>query len=154
MYINIPLLAILGISSITPKQSYVLKNVTRRYNVGSWLDAPCGMVVWTAPVISELRKEHAQLTYTGIDVVPSVIESNTKRLSDYADFMKFDAIDLSQPAKLPKADALISRDALQHLSYRGIAGALKNYCASNAGLLLLGSYCRGGFSSFDPCICF
>lgn len=35
---------------------------------------------------------------------------------------------------------LLSRDALQHLSYAAIAGVLQNYCLSGAAYLLVGSY--------------
>jgi hypothetical protein len=44
-------------------------------------------------------------------------------------------------AKLPTGyELLLSRDALQHLNYRGIAGALATYCAATATYLLVGSY--------------
>ena len=43
--------------------------------------------------------------------------------------------------KLPTGyELLLSRDALQHLNYRGIAGALATYCAASATYLLVGSY--------------
>ena len=52
---------------------------------------------------------------------------------------KFSVADLSSPlTKLPAGfDLVLSRDALQHLSYRHIAGAITSYCRSDAQFLLV-----------------
>jgi hypothetical protein len=102
--------------------------------------------------------------YLGVDVVSSVIAKNTDTFSQEYLWMKFAEMDLSTYSpvvsssllrrhssstnttitylsSLPSGFQLIlSRDALQHLSYAAIAGALSHYCASGASYLLVGSY--------------
>jgi hypothetical protein len=70
--------------------------------------------------------------------------------------MSFGIADLSNPSTvLPRVKklennnttaALLSRDALQHLSYRAIANAFKVYCGSDVDWLLLGSYVVSGLN--------
>ena len=60
---------------------------------------------------------------TGVDVVSSVIDKNKVKFNDL-EWMKFSSQDLSSwTENLPNGyDLILSRDALQHLSYSSIAG--------------------------------
>jgi SAM-dependent methyltransferase len=51
------------------------------------------------------------VTYVGVDVVPSVVESNQRQFgNDNIKFQKFETL-----AKLPPANLLVCKDVLQHL---------------------------------------
>ena len=81
-----------------------------KYDIKSVLDAPCGDLTWMRhllPTFSELN-----VTYTGIDIVSSVIRVNKRYESS---FVNFQHIDLTS-SELPKADLVFSRQAMQHLN--------------------------------------
>jgi hypothetical protein len=121
--------------------TYILRMVIYKYGITKLMDAPCGALAWTERFVKELRTEIPCLSYTGVDIVPSVIEANRKKFSDYQ-FAQFYVRDISDPIhKLPHNQELIlSRDSLQHLSMPLIKTAIQNYCAANAKYLLVGSY--------------
>ena len=130
------------------------------------LDAPCGGVhsSWMNGTLRKLKENVPCFTYLGVDVVPSVVQKNQESFSKQSSWVRFAEMDLSssyssspssyginrnassgagnvQIRSLPSGFQLIlSRDALQHLSYAAIAEALRNYCHSNAVYLLVGSY--------------
>jgi hypothetical protein len=125
---------------------YILQLIVNKYGITSLLDAPCGAVSnsWTRQVIIQLSSDIPCFRYHGVDVVESVIQKNTAafaaaRLDRWA---KFSQADLSLGSTmLPKGyEIILSRDALQHLTYKGIAGAVDTYCRSDARYLLVGSY--------------
>jgi hypothetical protein len=82
----------------------------------------------------------------GVDVVENVVAQNNIELKPFQDWARFEFADLSSPStKLPPGfDLLLSRDALQHLSYKAIARALRTYCSSGAKFILVGSYLHPG----------
>ena len=81
---------------------------------------------------------------TGVDIVESVIAQNKVLLPT----MKFDVLDFSsQPLPVMSgkgASAIFTRDALQHLPYQTIVGALENFARSSATYLVVGSYFTPG----------
>lgn len=135
-----------SMASLAVVTSQILRLVAFKYNILSVIDAPCGHAAysWTAVALSHLFQEIPCFVYHGIDVVDSIILSNLKYFS--ADVrtnrISFATMDLSaEDAVLPRGfDLIFSRDALQHLSYAGIAGVLATFCRSDAMYLLVGSY--------------
>lgn len=126
---------------------YLLELVLLRYGLSSMLDAPCGGVYdsWMAVAISRIRKSIPCFRYHGVDVVSSVIEKNNDRFKSL-EWIKFGTQDLSSwTENLPTGyDLILSRDALQHLSYYSIAGALSKYCRTDSKFLAVGSYLDNG----------
>jgi len=127
------------------------------------LDAPCGGVhsSWMNSTLKKVKETIPCFSYMGVDVVSSVITKNHESFSQHSDWVHFSELDLSiyeqksmsnffinrnksnnEISSLPKNffQLILSRDALQHLSYSAITGALRHYCSTNADWLLVGSY--------------
>jgi hypothetical protein len=123
-----------------------LKGLLYRYGLVSMIDAPCGAVhaSWMRQVIEEVTSAVKCFEYYGLDVVLSVVSKNVDYFANYSNqkSVRFSQVDLSlDHAVLPTGYKLIlSRDALQHLSFADIAGVLRNFCKTDAEYLLVGSY--------------
>mmetsp|Transcript_13029 Transcript_13029/g.13088 ORF Transcript_13029/g.13088 Transcript_13029/m.13088 type:complete len:312 (-) Transcript_13029:159-1094(-) len=121
----------------------ILRTILYKYGVTRLLDAPCGAVShsWMSLTLNHLHSDMSCFRYHGVDVVPMVIERNKDAFKDQS-WASFTQMDLSnQKSSLPIGyDMILSRDALQHLPYHLIAGALDAYCRSDALYLLVGSY--------------
>jgi hypothetical protein len=122
----------------------VIRQILFKYHATSVLDAPCGGVhsSWTRQTILRIKQEIPCFQYYGVDVVESVIAKNKAALAQHDEWAQFMVADLSSSkTRLPLGyDIILSRDALQHLSYNAIAGAMRAYCATNSRYLLVGSY--------------
>ena len=96
------------------------------------MDAPCGDLFWFRQMESlELDR------YVGIDIVPELIEElSAAPPIPNAEFSRLDVIS----ARPPKADAILCRDFLVHLSYRQIYRCLRNFRASGSTYVLLTSF--------------
>ncbi len=104
-----------------------LPGLVARFGARSLLDAPCGDFHWLSQV--ELGVE----SYTGIDIVPALIEENRRRYGAAGrTFLVADVV--TDP--LPRADLVLCRDLLVHLSFADIRRALRNFRASGAAHLL------------------
>lgn len=133
-----------------------------KYNILSLIDAPCGAVSssWMRRLLLEIRAKLPCFVYYGVDVVESVIRQNSLAFPSDSG-ISFSTMDLSSVSSSPPPppssspsiphsspqsslplhhDAILSRDAMQHLSYRDIARAFTNFCKTNSRYLLLGSY--------------
>ena len=120
-----------------------INNLIFNYKVTRFIDAPCGAVhsSWMKKTVLEIKEKLPCFHYRGADVVQSVIDQNIIKLSNYSSWMAFAQMDLSaSTALLPKGDMILSRDALQHLSYDTAAKVLRTYCRSGSKYLLVGSY--------------
>jgi len=95
--------------------------------VQSILDAPCGDANWIREIITGIA-------YTGIDIVPSLIEQNIHQWTGN-DAHRFTVADITVDP-LPKADLILCRDCLVHLSFAHIDAAVANFRASGARWLL------------------
>jgi len=104
-----------------------LPSLLRKYEVRSLLDAPCGDLFW----ISNMDLEGIQ--YTGIDIVPALIEENRRRYASTQ--FEFQCADLMRD-QLPSADLILCRDCLVHFSYDDVAVAIKNMQSSRSKWLL------------------
>ncbi len=91
------------------------------------IDAPCGDLNW----IKLLKLE--KINYIGIDVVEDIIIRNNKDYSnDKRTFICADLINCVPP----KADLILCRDCLVHLSYADIKKIIKNFKKSGSKYLL------------------
>jgi SAM-dependent methyltransferase len=102
----------------------VLPNLLEEYDIKSIVDAGCGDFNWMA---------HIDLPdYTGIDIVPELIEANQKYATDNIRFVQGD---ITQD--LPEADLTIVRFVFIHISNAAIKAVLDNV---KSKYLLAGTY--------------
>jgi hypothetical protein len=93
----------------------------------SLLDAPCGDFNWMRHVAL------GDVAYVGADVVAEVVERNRREYGGAR--RSFLALDLTRDP-LPRADVILCRDCLIHLSYADALSALDNFRRSGARHLL------------------
>ncbi|AWB23071.1 class I SAM-dependent methyltransferase [Methylobacterium currus] len=94
--------------------------------VATLLDAPCGDAGWMASI------DLGGIRYVGADIVADLIVRN--RIHHPPRFA-FHVADITQDA-LPRADAILCRDCLVHLSFANIDRALANFRRSGARWLV------------------
>ena len=89
----------------------------RDHNVRRVVDLGCGDFRIGARLVG------AEITYTGIDIVPDLVRANTERHG--GERVRFACLDIiSDP--LPEGDLCLIRQVLQHLSNEQISGVLAN----------------------------
>jgi hypothetical protein len=106
-----------------------LPAVLHRLGVRALLDVPCGDFHWMRHV--DLR----EIEYIGGDIVPAIVECNQAAYGDRAGRRRFVQLDLTRDT-LPRADAVLCRDGLVHLSDANIARAFDRVRASGARHLI------------------
>lgn len=108
-----------------------LPGLLSRLGATSMLDAPCGDLNWMRHVELPVRN------YYGVDIVPSVITENRQRFGHA--HRRFAVADLTRD-KLPRADVILCRDCIVHVSFEDAALILENFRATGATWLLLNTY--------------
>lgn len=108
-----------------------LPALLQELNVTSMLDAPCGDFNWMRHV------PLSHIAYTGVDVVPSLIEQNQQQYG--SETTRFMVADLTK-TDLPQADLIFCRDCLVHLSFCDASRVLKQFKQSGAKYLLTTTY--------------
>jgi hypothetical protein len=104
-----------------------LPALLEQFNITSVLDAPCGDFNWMRLVV-----EATAIRYLGADVVADIVSSNRRFESDRVAFV---SLDITADA-LPKADLMICRDCLFHLSYAATRAFLENFVRADIPYLL------------------
>jgi hypothetical protein len=120
-----------GLGSEAPATAAIreaLPALLQRLGARSLLDAPCGDAGW-------IGRMKLDLDYTGIDIVPSLIEANRQRVADGELPGRFLVADITRDA-LPRADVILCRDCLVHLSFDNIVRAVDRFRTSGARFLL------------------
>ena len=108
-----------------------LPELLARLHVKTLVDAPCGDFHWMRHV------DLGDIAYTGIDVVAGLVERCQQTFgSPGRQFLCRNIV--TDP--LPRADAILSRDCLSHLSNEHVFAALRNFRASGATYLLATTY--------------
>jgi hypothetical protein len=103
-----------------------LPSVLKSLGTKVLLDLGCGDFTWMKEVTLDCR-------YIGVDIVSNVIERNRERYA--AATRTFDVLDaVSMP--LPKADTVLCREMIFHLSFADIRRVLANVRASEARYLI------------------
>jgi len=115
----------------TAKIRVEIQKLFQDLEIKSILDVPCGDFNW----MKEINLE--QLSYTGMDIVPELIEDNNKKYGDRN--KKFVVGDITKD-KIPAVDLIICRDCLVHFSYKNITKAINNLKKSGARYLLATSF--------------
>ncbi len=117
----------------TRKIREALPSLVKELNVNKILDAPCGDFHWMKEV--ELNVDE----YIGADIVAEVIAANARKYADKS--RRFEVLDLMKEA-LPKADLILCRDCLVHLSFRDAASVVGNFKRSKSSYLLTTTFTR------------
>lgn len=118
-----------------------LPEVFKTYHIRSMLDVPCGDFHWMKTV------DLSGLEYTGGDIVPELISEVQKRFAspggpDGAGKRQFAVMDIIRGG-LPKADLIMCRDCLFHLTRAQIEASIKSFKASGAQYLLTTTFWEG-----------
>jgi hypothetical protein len=108
-----------------------LPELLDRLGATTLLDAPCGDWNWMQHVDLRVKR------YFGVDIVPSVIEANRARFGSPE--RHFECLDLTRDP-LPRADVILCRDCLVHVSFEDIAAILENFRRTGATYLLVNTY--------------
>ncbi len=93
----------------------------------SMIDAPCGDLFWISKVNLPVQ------TYIGVDIVADLININKQQ---YANQQRAFVVENIVESILPKADVILCRDCLVHLSYKDSLKALRNFKKSGSTYLL------------------
>lgn len=104
-----------------------------RFGIPTLLDLPCGDCHWMA------NTELGSTGYIGADFLPELIAENTRRHARPG--REFLVLDLLE-SPLPKADLVLCRDCLVHLSLTDISRAVANLRASGSTWLLTTTFPR------------
>lgn len=111
----------------TRELGVALPALLRRLAVEALLDLPCGDFTWMRTI------ELPVASYVGADLLPELVQPLQKAYADRKH--RFQVLDLTGDP-LPKADLLLCRDCLVHLSFAEIRRALNNVLRSGIPLLL------------------
>ena len=103
----------------------VLPQIVEDYSIGSVLDAGCADALWMPDLPG----------YVGIDIIPAAIE-RAKQAHPDREYLVADIC----ADELPQREAILVRDALQHLSLLDGLTALQNFRRSGAKWLLASSH--------------
>lgn len=109
-----------------------LPALLQRFGVRSLLDAPCGDAGWIGRI-------GIDVDYTGIDIVPSLIDANNSRVARGELAGRFRVADITRDV-LPPADMILCRDCLVHLSFDNIGRALARFRDSGARYLMVTTF--------------
>jgi SAM-dependent methyltransferase len=104
-----------------------LPRLLREIGAKSLLDASCGDFNWMRQI------DLSGIDYTGVDIVAAIIQRNQKLYG--SPYISFAVADITRDP-LPRADAILCRDALDHLSLRRARRAIANFKSSGAQYLL------------------
>lgn len=110
----------------------VLRNklpvLLRNLGATSLLDAPCGDAGW-------INQAELGITFIGVDIVPDLIAALSERASRGEIRGDYRLADITRDP-LPRADAILCRDCLVHLSFANIISAIANFRRSGATWLI------------------
>ena len=130
------------------------------HQVRTLLDCPCGAGKWTQLMIREATEAIPGFQYIGVDVSSIAIERAKRNLATIATAnVTLILDDMTAPTTpLPRADLVLCRDALQHLSPTKIKCAIANLFAIGAKWVMIGgsetgvnrSISDGEYFDFNP----
>ena len=119
-----------------------LNELISTYDIKSICDAPCGDFNWIGNVLSE----NSSISYTGIDIVPQLIDKNNELYK--TEKVKFIHGDICTDP-LPKSDLLIVRDVLFHLSNQDLMLFKENLRKTEFKYLLVSQHSHGQENNKD-----
>ena len=115
--------------SATQHLQAAIPALLRQLRARTLLDIPCGDFAWLSRAALELDE------YIGADIVEELVARNTARYAAQGSGRRFIKRDLTSDL-LPRADVVLCRDCLVHLSYQQIFQAFANLKRSRSTYLL------------------
>lgn len=110
-----------------------LPRILAELKVKTFLDAPCGDLNWMKHV------ELGPIDYIGADIVADLVADNERRFSSApgpsGTRYRFQLLDLVTDP-VPRADLVLCRDCLVHISHKNVNKALRNIVAGGSHYLL------------------
>ena len=103
----------------------------KEFRLRSLLDAGCGDFNWMRRLSTDLEQ------YIGVDVVPEIVSENQRQYGNSS--TTFLNADITRD-QLKRADVILSRDCLIHLSFNDIFAALHNFKQSGSTYLLTNTF--------------
>ena len=100
------------------------------------LDVPCGDMAW----MSRFLKTRNDIDYTGIDIVPEIIEHHRESYKNFG--WKFKHLDILSIKEIDSYDIIICRTLLQHLYFVDGQKLFKLFSDSGSRLLITTSFYR------------
>ncbi len=134
----------------TERLRAALPDLLKRYEVQTFLDAPCGDWHWMSTV------DLGDVTYIGGDIAASVIDANIEEFGRNG--VSFHHLDITSDP-LPMADMMMCRDCLFHLKHKFRWLFLENFVASEIPYLMMTMHhldqnrpltTNGNFAAFSP----
>ena len=135
----------------TQTLSALLAHIVLTLNISSMIDVPCGAMAWQPGVLDVINRmrsidgldghpaARARLQYTGMDIVPSVIEDDAKNHPQLR-FIHADVTDersfSTKVASVGSVDLVLARAFFYHLSNHRILSALRNIKRTGSTWLL------------------
>jgi hypothetical protein len=107
----------------------------KRLHTRVLLDAACGDFAWAGVVADAVEQ------YIGVDVVPDVIATNQREHAGRG--RRFECADLAEDG-LPRADVILCRDCLVHLSFADIQRTIANFARTGSRYLLTTTFIGRG----------
>ena len=98
------------------------------------LDIPCGDLRWMSVFLSN----RTDIEYTGMDIVPDIIEHHTKTYSDQP--WTFRVHDIVAEPLTTSYDLIFSRDMTQHLTIGDTLRVLKHFSVSGSHFAMMTTY--------------
>jgi hypothetical protein len=106
--------------------------ILEKYNIETMFDAPCGDMNWMKYVLPQVN-----IQYIGADIVGDLIEHHIRNFTNKN--TKFIRLNLIEDL-FPKADLMLCRDCLFHLSFQHIYQVLQNFIDSDIKYLLTSTH--------------
>jgi hypothetical protein len=107
-----------------------LMDAIRRLDVHTIVDAPCGDYYW----LSTVNLSQRLTWYQGFDIVPQLIDENNRRFATAK--ISFKTTDLIKRMP-PRADLILCRHLLIHLSFDDCLQVLRNFKNSGSRYLMI-----------------
>lgn len=108
-------------------RGWLVENLPK-LGVKTLIDAPCGDFNWMRLVVPKL-----EVRYLGLDIVPSVIDTNIELYRSVS--TEFGVVNICED-EIPACDLIMVRDCLFHLSFENIDKFLKNLSSTEYQYLL------------------
>jgi len=105
-----------------------LPPLLRQLNVKTLLDAPCRDALW-------INRIGLAVDYVGVDIVPAIVEALRRQAAAGELQGRYLEADITRDP-LPRADAVLCRDCLVHLSFAHIERVIHNLRRSGATWLI------------------
>ena len=128
---NVPLSGSGSTVEGTSSTRTAIARVISEYKIQSIIDVPCGDLTWMPELFPFFKQNN--VTYTGMDIVPSLIEKHRLKFPH----LKFQQLDYAKKEIPIEAELIFNREALQHINFYDVFLALHHFSLLHKGKYLL-----------------